>query len=83
MEARLRLEHSSWLCNSLGSAAFISFKLLYNSVNYRKQIVIQIIPVHRDATEFCLKAMQLIPSSSPPKKPVLYQLSKFFSFQYS
>ena len=72
MEVRHCLELSSWL-----------FELLYDTVNYRILIVMEITPVHRDASEFYLREMQLIPLLSP-KKLVLYKLSKcLISFQYS
>ena len=57
MEVRHCLELSSWL-----------FELLYDTVNYRILIVMEITPVHRDASEFYLREMQLIPPSFVSKE---------------
>lgn len=57
MEVRHCLELSSWL-----------FGLLYDAVNHRILIVVEITLVHRDASEFYLREMQLIPLSFVSKE---------------
>ena len=57
MKVRHCLEFSSWL-----------FELLYDTVNYRILIVMEITPVHRDPSECYLREMQLIPPSFVSKE---------------